>query len=195
MRAHDEYGVTAAPRPRPDRPTGSAHGLHRLQQLAGNRAVSSLLPLQRTACCDGCATGSGCADEAEPVQRTPVVQRDESPPGPPESADQIGLKCGPEGCELDVGKGQALNLPGDWSRLGPSLRRSQADPTRPPSCPPHRWNWFWVKCCGPEQLFDPDGNRCVSPPRPSPEQEIDVPPAPEPDLGDFPVPDGGQAYA
>ena len=91
MRTFDEDSVTAAaPRVHADRggpERGSPLlGMQTLQRLAGNRAVSGLIALQRDACCAGCAEGGECADEAAPapaaapVQRTPVVQRHELEP-------------------------------------------------------------------------------------------------------------------
>jgi hypothetical protein len=70
MRVFDEYAATTAPRARADRggperatPLLGVQALA-LQQLAGNRAVSGMLALQRDACCAGCAEGGECADSA-----------------------------------------------------------------------------------------------------------------------------------
>jgi hypothetical protein len=70
MRMFDEYAATTAPRARADRgaperatPLLGVQALA-LQQLAGNRAVSGMLAIQRDACCSGCAEGGECADKA-----------------------------------------------------------------------------------------------------------------------------------
>jgi hypothetical protein len=69
MRMFDEYAATTAPRVRADRggperatPLLGVQALA-LQQLAGNRAVSGMLAVQRDACCAGCAEGGDCADK------------------------------------------------------------------------------------------------------------------------------------
>jgi hypothetical protein len=71
MRMFDEYAATTAPRVRADRGGGPPRATPligvqalALQRLAGNRAVSGMLAVQRDACCAGCAEGGECADKA-----------------------------------------------------------------------------------------------------------------------------------
>jgi hypothetical protein len=70
MRMFDEYAASTAPRARVDRggperatPLLGVQALA-LQRLAGNRAVSGMLAVQRDACCAGCAEGGECAGDA-----------------------------------------------------------------------------------------------------------------------------------
>jgi hypothetical protein len=69
MRMFDEYAVTPGTRARADgggperaTPLIGVQALA-LQRLAGNRAVSGMLAVQRDACCAGCAEGGECADK------------------------------------------------------------------------------------------------------------------------------------
>ena len=88
MRMFDEYTATTAPRARADRgaperatPLLGVQALA-LQRLAGNRAVSGMLAVQRDACCSGCADGGECASETADQGTNVATEDPQAAPAP-----------------------------------------------------------------------------------------------------------------
>lgn len=120
-----------------------------------------------------------------------LVQRDGPPPGPPDTGDKgftCGLDDGKPGCKLDIGKGEPLSLPGNWS--SPSANPSNIK--GPADCPPGKYNRLLMTCCSAGTRASDDGMNCIEDLKP-------IPPLPEPvpeDKGDFPIPpDENTKYA
>ncbi|MCA1598939.1 MAG: hypothetical protein LC769_07945, partial [Chloroflexi bacterium] len=139
-----------------------------------------------------------------PVQRTAVQRDDDDPPDPPDpwadpakrpdpitgpggpgDTNDRGFTCGIENgkftCHVDVGKGDPLQLPGDWS----SSPRNDPKIKGPSDCPPGQYNKLMMKCCAVGAHADASGMKCVT----DQQQEQDpftVPPAPPEQKGDFP---------
>ena len=88
MRMFEEYAATTVPRARADRggaeratPLLGVQALA-LQRLAGNRAVSGMLAVQRDACCAGCAEGGECASETADQGANMSSEDQQSPSAP-----------------------------------------------------------------------------------------------------------------
>jgi hypothetical protein len=175
---------------------GDPHGtLRQLQRLAGNRSVNALLRQHAS-------TPSSFSTFAT-VQRT-LVQR-EDPPDPPDPfkdptqrPDPItgpggpgdtndkgftfGIKNGKWGGSLDIGKGDPLDIPGDWSKLGPS-KPDAGNIQGPGNCPPGMYNKMTMGCCKSGTHADASGWNCVADSLPT------LPPAAPVQPGDYNVPD------
>lgn len=232
-----ESAVYDAARPQRHSPSGlrtSELMLLRLQRLAGNSAVTSLLAwpaLQREVgnagtpgpqaqavafsiqrcgpipCdCPSDAKQQGGGVGAHAVAQRLFVQRDDpqdatdkargpSGPGGPLDTNDQGFLCGTTNgqfsCSVDIGKGDPLQLPGDWSPWSGSPEKQTPGIDRPPECPPDRWNpagpWnmYYGSCCGADRTYDAGAHKCVAP---AGSDFGPLPPAPTPDMGDFPVP-------
>lgn len=170
-----------------------------LQRMAGNRAVNTLLRQHTPADLASLAV----------VQRA-VVQREDPPdppdpfkdptqrpdpitgPGGPGDTNDKGFTCGIKNgkftCGVDIGKGDPLDLPGDWSKFGPS-KPDAGGIQGPGNCPPGMFNKMTMSCCKPGTHADDSGWNCVQDAGPTQDQLPALPPAPPSQPGDFPVPD------